>query len=51
MGAAGEIPELYIKPPLGDPLLFLSRDYLLKSITQGDTSARQQGFEVRVFLY
>ena len=33
-----------IKPPLGDPLLTVHQCYLLKSFSQGDTSARQWGF-------
>ena len=48
-GAAGEKPEFNIKPPLGAPLLIFPRGYLLKSFPQVDTSARQQGFEIRVF--
>ena len=50
MGAAGERPEFDIKPPLGASLLIFSRGYLLKSFPQGDTSARQRGFEIRDFL-
>ena len=41
--------ELNIKPPLGAPLLIFPRGYLLKSFPQVDTSARQLGFEIRVF--
>ena len=48
-GAAGERSEFYIKPPLGAPLLIFPRGYLLKSFPRVDTSARQQGFEIRVF--
>ena len=48
-GAAGERPEFNIKPPLGAPLLIFPRGYLLKSFPHVDTSARQQGFEIRVF--
>ena len=48
-GAAGERSEFYIKPPLGAPLLIFPRGYLLKSFPQVDTSARQRGFEIRVF--
>ena len=48
-GAAGERTEFNIKPPLGAPLLIFPRGYLLKSFPQVDTSARQQGFEIRVF--
>ena len=48
-GAAGERSELNIKPPLGTPLLIFPRGYLLKSFPQVDTSARQRGFEIRVF--
>ena len=52
-GAAGVSPEFNIKPPLGAPLLIFQRLYLLKSFLQGDTSARQRGFEIRVppFIY
>ena len=49
-GAAGERSKSNIKPPLGAPLLIFPRDYLLKSFPQVDTSARQRGFEIRVFL-
>ena len=48
-GAARERSEFSIKPPLGAPLLIFSRGYLLKSFPQVDTSARQRGFEIRVF--
>ena len=48
-GAAGERSELNIKPPLGAPLMIFTRGYLLKSFPQVNTSARQQGFEIRVF--
>ena len=48
-GAAGERSEFNIKPPLGAPLLIFPRGYLLKSFPQVDTSARQRGFEIRVF--
>ena len=48
-GAAGERSEFDIRPPLGAQLLIFSRGYLLKSIPQVDTSARQRGFEIRVF--
>ena len=48
-GAAGERSEFNIKPPLGAPLLIFPWGYLLKSFPQVDTSARQQGFEIRVF--
>ena len=48
-GAAGERSEFNIKPPLGAPLLISPRGYLLKSFPQVDTSARQWGFEIRVF--
>ena len=48
-GSAGERSELSIKPPLGAPLLIFSRGYLLKSFPQVDISARQWGFEIRVF--
>ena len=49
LGAAGERPEFSIKPPIGAPLLIFPRGYLLKSFPQVDTSARQWGFEIRVF--
>ena len=48
-GAAGERSEFNIKPPLGAPLLIFPRGYLLKSFPRVDTSARQLGFEIRVF--
>ena len=48
-GAAGERSGLSIKPPLGAPLLIVPQGYLLKSFPQVDTSARQRGFEIRVF--
>ena len=48
-GAAGERSEFNIKPPLGAPLLIFPRGYLSKSFPQVDTSARQRGFEIRVF--
>ena len=47
--AAGERSEYNIKPPLGVPLLIFPRGYLLKSFPQVDASARQWGFEIRVF--
>ena len=47
--AAGERSEFNIKPPLGAPLLIFPRGYLLKSFPRVDTSARQRGFEIRVF--
>ena len=50
MGAAGERPDIDVKPRLGAPLMIFPRDYLLKSYTQGDSSARQRGFEIRVPL-
>ena len=48
-GTAGERSEFDIKPPLGAPLLIFPRGYLLKSFPQVDASARQRGFEIRVF--
>ena len=48
-GAAGERSEFNTKPPIGAPLLIFPRGYLLKSFPQVDTSARQRGFEIRVF--
>ena len=47
-GAAGERSRFNIKPSLGAPLLIFRRGYLLKSIPQVDTSARQRGVEIRV---
>ena len=49
MGATGERPEFDIKPPLGAPLLIFHPGYFLKSFSQGDTYARHQGLEIRVF--
>ena len=51
MVAAGERSEFDIKPPLGDPLLILSRGYFLKSFLQRDISTRQRVFEIIVFLF
>ena len=48
-GAAGDRSEFSIKPPLGALLLIFPRGYLLRSFPQVDTSARQRGFEIRVF--
>ena len=48
-GAAGERSEFNIKSPLGVPLLIFPRGHLLKPFPQVDTSARQRGFEIRVF--
>ena len=48
-GATGERSEFNIKPPIGAPLLIFPRGYLMKSFSQVDTSARQRGFEMRVF--
>ena len=48
-GAAGKRSEFNIKPLLGTPLLIFHRGYLLKSFPRVDTSARQRGFEIRVF--
>ena len=47
--AAGERSEFNIKSPLGAPPLTFPRGHLLKSFPQVDTSARQRGFEIRVF--
>ena len=44
-----ERSEFDIKPTLGAPLLIFPRGYLQKSFPQVDTSARQRGFEIRVF--
>ena len=48
-----ELPErgqiFNIKPPLRAPLLIFPRCYLLKLFPRVDTSARQRGFEIRVF--
>ena len=49
LGAAGGRSEFSIKPPLGAPLLIFSQGYLLQSFPQVDTSARQRGFEIKVF--
>ena len=49
MGGAGESPECDIKPPIGAPLLIFPRGYLLKSFRQRDSSARQQGLDIRLF--
>ena len=48
-GAAGQSSEFNIKPPLGAPFLIFPRGYPLKSFPLVDTSARQRGFEIRVF--
>ena len=48
-GASGEMSEFDVKPPLRAPLLIFSRGYLLKSFPHVDISARQRGFEIRVF--
>ena len=48
-GAARESSEFNIKPPLGALFLLFPHGYLLKSFPQVDTSARQRGFEIRVF--
>ena len=48
-GAVGEKSEFNIKPPLGAPLLIFPRGYLLMSFPRVDTSARQRGFQIRVF--
>ena len=48
-GAAWERSEFNIKPPLGAPLLIFPRGYRLKSFPRVETSARQRGFEIRVF--
>ena len=45
-GAAGEMSEFNIKPPLRAPLRIFPRGYLLKSFPQVDTFARQRGFEI-----
>ena len=47
--AAGERSEFSIKSPIGAPLLIFPRGYLVKSFPQVDASARQRGFEIRVF--
>ena len=48
-GTAGEMPEFDIKPPLLAPLLIFPPGYLLRYFLSEDTSARQRGFEIRVF--
>ena len=47
--AAGERSEFNIKPSFRAPLQIFPRGYLLKSFPHVDTSARQRGFEIRVF--
>ena len=47
--AAGEMPEFDIQPPFWAPLMNVPRGSLMRSLTQADTSTRQQGFEVGVF--
>ena len=49
MSAAGERQECDINPSFGAPLLIFSRGYLLKPFSQGDTYAKQRGFETTVF--
>ena len=49
MGAATERPEFDIKSPLGAPLLIFPRGYQLNSFPQGNTSAKNRGFEIIVF--
>ena len=44
-----ELPEFDIKPSLGSPLLVFPQDYLQKFLPQGDTSAKQRAFEIKVF--
>ena len=48
-GAAGDWSEINIKPPLWAQRMIFPRGYLLKSFPQVDTSAKQRGFEIRVF--
>ena len=48
-GAARERSGVTINPPVGAPLLIFPRGHHLRSFPQVDTSARQRGFEVRVF--
>ena len=48
MGPAGKRSEFNIKPPLEPPLVIFPRGYLLRFFPQGDTSARQRGYEIRV---
>ena len=48
-GAAGDRSEFNIKPPLGAPNLSFPYGYLLRPFPQVDASARQRGFEIRVF--
>ena len=43
------MPEFDIKPLLEAPLLIFPQGYLLKSFPQWDTSARQRGFDIKVF--
>ena len=49
MGAAGERPVLDIKWPIRASLLIFPQGNNLKFLPQGNTSARQQGFEIRLF--
>ena len=48
MGSAGERPDFDIKPPLRAALLIFPRRDHLKFFPQGDSSARQRGFQIRV---
>ena len=49
MGATGERSEFDITPTLRAPLLTFPKGYLLKYFQQGDTSARQRMYEIRIF--
>ena len=49
MVAAEERPEFDIKPPLGASLTIFSQGYFLKLFPQGDISAKQLEFEIKVF--
>ena len=51
MGAAGESPEFYIKPPLWAPLLIVSRGALPTSIPQWDASAKQREIKSEFSLF
>ena len=49
MGAAGERPELDVKPPLEATLRIFRRGDLLKSFSQLYTYAKRWGFEIGTF--
>ena len=49
MGAAGERPVFDVKARLRAPLMIFDRGNYLKSFPHGDASARELGFDIRVF--